>query len=68
MHVIERSTGKIAGEDKWFVFYFKEEATVPWMVAIPNVFDALFVCWLDHPRARGPLLTDFEVAQELLNH
>ena len=27
-----------------------------------------FVCRLDHPRPRGSLLTDFEVARELLNN
>jgi hypothetical protein len=67
MRVIER-TGNPGGEDKWFVFDFKEAATVPWMVAVPNVIDALFVCRLDRPRARGSPLTDFEVARELLNH
>ena len=40
MRVIER-TGNLGGEDKWFVFDFKEAATVPWMVAVPNVIDAL---------------------------
>jgi hypothetical protein len=67
MRVIER-TGNPVGEDKWFVFDFKEAATVPWMVAVPNVVDALFVCRLDRPRARGSPLSDFEIARELLNH
>ena len=67
MRVIER-TDNPGGEDKWFVFDFKEAATVPWMVAVPNIIDALFVCRLDRPRARGSPLTDFEVARELLNH
>jgi hypothetical protein len=67
MRVIEH-TGNPGGEDKWFVFDFKEAATVPWMVAVPNVIDALFVCRLDRPRPRGSPLTDFEVARELLNH
>lgn len=67
MYVIER-TGNPGGEDKWFVFDFRESATVPWMVAVPNVIDALFVCRLDRPRARGSPLTDFEIARELLNH
>ena len=67
MHVIER-TGNLGGEDKWFVFDFKEAATVPWMVVVPNVIDAFFVCRLDHPRARGSPITDFEVARELLDH
>lgn len=67
MRVIER-TGNPGEEDKWFVFDFKEAATVPWMVAVPNVIDALFVCRLDRPRPRGSPLTDFEVARELLNH
>ena len=67
MRVIER-TGNPGGEDKWFVFDFKEAATVPWMVAVPNVIDAFFVCRLDHPRARGSPITDFEVARELLDH
>ena len=61
-------TGNPGGEDKWFVFDFKETATVPWMVVVPNVIDALFVCQLDHPRARGSPLNDVEVARELLNH
>ena len=67
MRVIEH-TGNLGGKDKWFVFDFKDAATVPWMVAVPNVIDALFVCRLDRPRARGSPLTDFEVARELLNH
>jgi len=67
MRVIER-TDNPGQEDKWFVFDFKEAATVPWMVAIPNVIDAFFVCRLDCPRLRGSPLTDFEVARELLNH
>ena len=41
MRVIER-TGNLGGEDKWFVFDFKEAATVPWMVAVPNAIDAFF--------------------------
>ena len=68
MRVIERSTGNPGEEDKWFIFDFKEAATVPWMVAVPNVIDALFVCRLDRPRPRGSPLTDFKVARELLNH
>jgi len=67
MRVIER-TGNPGEENKWFIFDFKEAATVPWMVAVPNVIDALFVCRLDRPRPRGSPLTDFEVARELLNH
>ena len=67
MRVIER-TDNPGQEDKWFVFDFKEAATVPWMVAIPNVIDAFFVCRLDCPHLRGSPLTDFEVARELLNH
>src|ERR1700678_490826 len=67
MRVIER-TDNPGQEDKWFVFDFKQAATVPWMVAIPNVIDAFFVCRLDCPRLRGSPLTDFKVAQELLNH
>jgi hypothetical protein len=54
------------GEEKMYVFDFKEAATVPWMVALRNVVDALYVCRLDH---RGGLQkTDFEVARELLYH
>ena len=56
------------GQDKWFVFDFKEEATVPWMVAVHNVIDAFFVCRLDRPHPRGSPRTDFKVARELLNH
>ena len=56
MRVIEH-TGNLGGEDKWFVFDFKDAATVPWMVVIPNC-----------PRARGSPFTDFEVAREPLNH
>jgi hypothetical protein len=67
MRVI-KDTSNPGQENKWFVFDFKEVATVPWMVAVPNVIDALFVCRLDHPRPRGSPLTDFEVARELLNH
>ena len=54
------------GENKWYVFNFKEAATVPWMVALPNVVNALYVCRLDH--TGGLHITDFEVARELLNH
>ena len=57
MHVID-CTG-----NKWYVFDFKEAATVPWMVALPNATDALYVCrldWLDN--AGGFQITDFEVA------
>ena len=54
MHVIDH------GENKWYVFDFKEAATVPWMVALPNVVDALYVCHLDH--TGGLHITDFEVA------
>lgn len=54
------------GEERWYVFDFKEAATVPWMVALPNVVDALYVCRLDH--TGGLQITDFEVARELLNH
>lgn len=64
MRVIE-GTGE---DEKWFIFDFKEAATVPWMVAVPNVIDAFFVCRLDRPRPRGSPLTDFEVARELLNN
>jgi len=64
MRVIER-TGNPGGEDKWFVFDFKEAATVPWMVAVPNVMDAFYVCRLH--QTGGLQLTDFEVARELLN-
>jgi hypothetical protein len=67
MRVMER-TSSPGQEDKWFIFDFKEAATVPWMVAVPNVIDAFFVCRLDRPRARGSPLTDFEVARELLNN
>ena len=50
---------------KWYAFDFKEAATVPWMIAVPKVVDALYVCRLH--QTRGLQLTDFEVAQELLN-
>jgi hypothetical protein len=53
------------GEKKWCVFDFKEAATVPWMVAVPNEVDALYVCRLDH--TGGSQITDIEVARELLN-
>ena len=61
MCVIEH-TGNLGEEDKWFIFDFKDAAAVPWMVAVPNVIHALFVCQLDRPRARESPLTDFEVA------
>ena len=60
MRVIKRPGNE---EENWYVFDFKEAATVPWMVALPNVIDALFVCRLHQPE-----ITDFEVARELLNH
>ena len=63
MRVIER-TGNLGEEAKWFVLDFKEAATVPWMVAVPNV---ICVCRLDRSRPRGSPLTDFEVARELFN-
>jgi hypothetical protein len=53
-------------EGKWYAFDFKEAATVPWMVAVPNVVDVLYVCRLH--QTGGLPLTDFEVARELLNH
>jgi hypothetical protein len=65
MCVIE-DTGNPGQEEKWYVFDFKETATVPWKVAVANVVDAFFVCRLDRPG--GPRITDFEVARELLNH
>ena len=67
MRVIE-CTDNPGQDEKWFVFDFKEVATVPWMVAVTNVIDVFFVCRLDHPRPRGSPLTDFEVARELLNN
>ena len=54
------------GEKKWYVFDFKEAATVPWKVALCNAVDALYVCRLD--RTGGLGITDFEVARELLYH
>ena len=54
------------GAEKRYIFDFKEAATVPWMVALPNVVDALYVCRLDHSGAAR--ITDFEVARELLFH
>ena len=60
MHVVGN------GEEKWYIFDFKEVATVPWMVALPNVVDALYVCCLDYTGAAQ--ITDFEVARELLYH
>src|SRR6202522_1977880 len=59
MRVIEHMEGK------WYAFDFKEAATVPWTVAVPNVADALYVCRLH--QTGGLPLTDFEVARELLN-
>ena len=57
MRVIKH-TGNLGGEDKWFVFDFKDAATVFWMVAVPNVIDALFVCRLDRSAQEDhPLLT-----------
>ena len=61
MCVIER-TDNPGQDEEWFVFDFKEVATVPWMVAVTNVIDAFFVCWLGHPHPRGSPLTNFEVA------
>ena len=54
------------GEENLYVFDFKEAATVPWMLALPNVVDALYVCRMDHKG--GLQITDFEVARELLYH
>jgi hypothetical protein len=54
------------GEEKRYVFDFKDAATVPWMVSLPNVVDALYVCRLDH--TGGLRIKDFEVARELLYH
>src|SRR5271155_728999 len=62
MHVIKHLGNK---PGKWYAFDFKEAATVPWMVAVPNVMDAFYVCRLH--RIGGLQLTDFEVARELLN-
>ena len=39
---------------------------MPWMVAVPNVIDVFYICWLDcMGRAQ---LTDFEIAQDLLDY
>lgn len=65
MQVIE-FCGENGQQEKWHVFDFKDSATVPWMVALPNVVDALYVCRLVH--MGGSQITDFEVARELLNH
>ena len=43
-----------------YVFDFKERATVPWMVGVPNIVDAFYVCRLDH--TGGSRLSDVEVA------
>lgn len=64
MRVIEHTGNK--GQEKWHVFDFKEAATVPWMVALPNAIDALYVCRLENKG--GSQITDFEVARELLYH
>ncbi|KAF8798504.1 hypothetical protein BYT27DRAFT_7264657 [Phlegmacium glaucopus] len=64
MYVIKHM-GEDGHEERWHVFDFKEAATVPWKVAVPNVIDAFYVCRLDH--TGGLQLTDFEVARELLN-
>jgi hypothetical protein len=61
-----RRMSVIGNEEKWYVFDFKEAATVPWMVALPNAVDALYVCRMDH--TGGLQITDFEVARELLYH
>jgi hypothetical protein len=63
MRVIE-GTGDLG--ERWYIFDFEKEAMVPWMVAVPNVIDAFFVCQLDY--AGGSNITDFEIARELLNH
>jgi hypothetical protein len=63
MRVIECPVNE-GEEEKWYVFDFKEAAKVPWMVALHNVVDALYVCRLD--RIGGLQMTDFEVARELL--
>ena len=67
MRVIE-CTDNPGQDEKWFFFDFKDQATVPWMVAVPNVIDAFFVCRLDRPRPRGSTFTDVDVARELLNN
>ena len=64
MRVIERFDDKNRSE-KWYVFDFKDRASVPWMIALRHVVNALYVCRLDRP-GQKPLL-DFEVARELLN-
>jgi hypothetical protein len=51
--------------ERWHVFDFKEEATVPWMIAVRNPIDALYICRLDRPGTRP--YSDFEVARQLLN-
>src|SRR5271155_3484468 len=45
-----------------FLFNFKQAASVPWMIAVPNAANTLYVCWL------SPSLTDYEIGHELLNH
>ena len=60
MHAVE------CGNVRWYVFDYKEAATMPWMVAVPRVIDAFYICRLDPTGASD--LTDFEVARDLLNH
>ena len=64
LRVIERFDEKDRSE-KWYVFDFKDRASVPWMIAVRHVANALYICRLDRP-GQKPLL-DFEVARELLN-
>jgi hypothetical protein len=49
----------------WYIFDFKEQSTVPWMIAVRHVVDALYICRLDYPGGKPHM--DFEVARNLLN-
>jgi hypothetical protein len=44
MRVIERLLGKDDRRERWFIFDFKDSATVPWMIALRHVNNALYVC------------------------
>jgi hypothetical protein len=54
---MEGSTGKHC----LYLFDFKQAASMPWIIAVHDPTDALFLCRLD------PSLTDYELARELLN-
>ena len=50
------------GDHKFFLFNFKQAASVPWIIGVSNPTIVLFLCHLHAS------LTDYDLARELLHH